>query len=78
MSTWLNDDQRAFLISKYPPFAEAQNNGKTQRFWGPVYEIWWNRWPIDISLAKDLTEANQAKAIAKLQKAKEKVRQSDL
>lgn len=78
MSTWLNDGQRAFLVDKYPQFVEAQNTKQTHRFWAPVYEVWWSRWPIDDSLIDDLTPENRKAVVARMQKGKEKVRQSHL
>lgn len=73
MSPWLNDDQRAFLIGKYPQFVEAQNIQKTPRFWAPVYEVWWSRWPIDESLLEETPMEKRREAVARMQKAKEKV-----
>lgn len=72
----MNDDQRAYLIGRYPDFVQAQNDRKTHRFWAPLYEVWWARWPVILasSLMDEITAESQAEAISRIQKSREKVR----
>lgn len=76
MTTWLTNDQRAYLIGRYPNFVQAQNDRKTHRFWAPLYEVWWARWPVVLasSLVDEIGADAQAEAIARIQRGRERVR----
>lgn len=78
MSTWLQPDQLALLISKYPVFIQAQNDKKTHRFWPQVYEIWWGRWPVDTAILEEFSTESKQQFVARVQTAKEKVRRLEV
>ncbi|KAJ6452899.1 hypothetical protein DFH09DRAFT_1351456 [Mycena vulgaris] len=43
--TWHNADQRAFFALHMPHFIARQAQAKLYKFWGPMYESWFQQYP---------------------------------
>ena len=45
-NSWKTKEQGAFLLGKSTEFVDYQNEGTLERFWPPIYDTWYKRWPI--------------------------------
>jgi len=46
---WTTDEQAEYLESCKASYLTAQATKKTSEFWPPVWEEWFQRWPLELS-----------------------------
>jgi hypothetical protein len=63
---WTTDEQEAFLKSQIPSFLSSKSTNLRGDFWPPLWEQYFDRWPIPSAAAEDSTtgEGNDENAVA--------------
>ena len=49
---WATDEQQAFLRSQIPSFLSSKSADLRGDFWPPLWEVYFNRWPVPNAVAE--------------------------
>ncbi|KAJ7112864.1 hypothetical protein C8R43DRAFT_961723 [Mycena crocata] len=55
--TWHTPEQRLYFMEQMPAFIQRRSQGKLYKFWGPMYEGWFHKWPEQAVLGMPLPSA---------------------
>lgn len=70
---WKTKEQHEFLLELFSSYATHQDDKTTMRFWGPTYEKWFSRWPVEVNDTSIATHGSSEMATSVLRRAREAV-----